>query len=101
MQIVGYLVAFILMCVYVVSAILFRGWVLVQLWAWFVTPTFNTVVLTFGQALGISLIVSFLTYQHVPVYKGLSYDMWRVFLSPFIQAGVALAAGWLYLYFFL
>lgn len=41
-----------------------RGIVLQALWGWFVAETFNIVELTLAQAIGLSLVVSFLTYQY-------------------------------------
>ena len=40
-----------------------RGWVLSILWGWFVVPVFSLPNLTVVQAIGISLIIGFLTYQ--------------------------------------
>ena len=37
------------------------GFVLMKLWEYFVTPTFNLAEISFLQALGLSLVVSFLT----------------------------------------
>lgn len=51
-------------------ATLLNGWALHLLWAWFVVPVFDALpALTTGQAIGISMIVSFLTYQYVPEPK--------------------------------
>ena len=43
-----------------------RGYVLTILWAWFVVPVFHLPALGIVTAIGISLVVSFLTYQHRP-----------------------------------
>lgn len=40
-----------------------RGYVLTILWGWFIVPTFGIKAITIPQAIGLSLIVSFLTYQ--------------------------------------
>lgn len=46
---------------------LLNGWALHLLWAWFVTPIFEAAPsLSIGQAIGISMIASFLTYQYIP-----------------------------------
>ena len=42
---------------------IWRGYVLMMLWAWFVVPTFNLSDLVLTQAMGLALLVSFLTYQ--------------------------------------
>jgi hypothetical protein len=40
-----------------------RGYVLTVLWAWFVVPTFGLPALALAPAIGLSLVVSFLTHQ--------------------------------------
>lgn len=41
-----------------------RGIVLQALWSWFVAETFDIITLTLPQAIGLTLIVSYLTYQY-------------------------------------
>ena len=43
---------------------MWRGYVLTVLWSWFVVPTFSLPALALAPAIGLSLIISFLTYQH-------------------------------------
>lgn len=45
------------------SAIL-NGWVLTYLWLWFVTPL-GLPSLSIAHAIGISCVISFLTYQYI------------------------------------
>ncbi len=40
-----------------------NGFALVKLWEWFIVPIFNVSALTVVQAIGISMVVGFLTYQ--------------------------------------
>jgi len=42
------------------------GYVLTCLWGWFVVPTFALPPLTLAQAIGVSLIVGYLTNQYTP-----------------------------------
>jgi len=45
---------------------LLNGWALTLLWSWFVVPTFPDLpVLSLGQAIGLGMIISFLTYQYI------------------------------------
>lgn len=45
---------------------LLEGWVLVHLWTWFITSSFhNAPALTLAPAIGIIIIVNFLTQQFV------------------------------------
>jgi len=36
------------------------------LWGWFMVPTFGLPVISLVQAIGIALVISFLTQQHIP-----------------------------------
>lgn len=47
----------------VVSSI-FNGYVLSVLWGWFIIPVFNLPELTVVPAIGIAMVVSYLTYQY-------------------------------------
>ena len=49
--------------VYAISMTLFNGFVLVQLWDWFVVSSFNVPQITIQAALGIGLIVSMYTHE--------------------------------------
>ena len=42
---------------------MWKGYVLTVLWGWFVVPTFGLPVLALAPAIGVSLVVSFLTHQ--------------------------------------
>lgn len=74
-----------------------RGFVLQVLWGWFMVTTFALAALTIPQALGLSMTVSFLTYQisnrkpntdtdHTAVEMTVTGIMW---------SGMALAMGWI------
>jgi len=45
-----------------ISAI-WKGYVLTVLWGWFVVPTFGLPALSLAPAIGMSMVVSFLTHQ--------------------------------------
>lgn len=49
--------------VYALLIAIFSGIVLADLWAWFINPIFNIGTLSIPQAIGISLIIEYLTYQ--------------------------------------
>jgi len=55
-----------------------NGLVLIQLWKWLIVETFAMPPLTLLQAVGLSLVVSFLTYSHVDV-KSPERDKWELF----------------------
>ena len=56
-KILGFLVIMIV-------ATLWSAYVLTKLWGWFVIPTFELPELSVAAAVGLALIVSYLTYQH-------------------------------------
>lgn len=45
-----------------ISAIL-NGWILTKLWLWFIVPLFDLGPLRIPYAIGLSIVVSFLTHQ--------------------------------------
>jgi len=45
---------------------LWRGYVLTVLWGWFIVPVFHLPALGIVVAIGIAMVVGFLTYQHPP-----------------------------------
>jgi hypothetical protein len=47
----------------VVLSTLLRGYALSVLWGWFMVPTLGLPHLSVAQAIGIAIVVSFLTYQ--------------------------------------
>jgi hypothetical protein len=58
MQAIGYITVTALAIVYGQTL---NGWTLCILWAWFIVPTFACVGLSIPAAIGISLVVSYLT----------------------------------------
>jgi len=48
-----------------IATTIWRGFVITHLWAWFVVSTFGLAPLTIVQAIGLSLIVAFLTFQYI------------------------------------
>jgi hypothetical protein len=54
---------FLLGLIIEIGLTIFRGFVFMKLWLWFVVPTFAAAALNIPQAIGISLIVGFLTIR--------------------------------------
>jgi hypothetical protein len=55
-QILGVVAHFVIM-------IVLNGWTITILWGWFITKTFGLPLLNIPQALGLSLIVAYMTHQ--------------------------------------
>lgn len=78
----------------VISAVIinaiFTGLTLSILWGWFVVDTFGSIALNVPQAVGVALVVSYLTHQQTEVDRGLIQSIvLRVSISLFM-----LLAGW-------
>jgi len=56
-----------------VLASIFNGYALSVLWRWFVVPVFGLPELGIVSAIGISMVVHFLTYQDMPEDKSKSF----------------------------
>lgn len=70
-----FLVTAALVVVFVVSATMLNGYALSVLWGWFVVPTFETVPpLSLPAAIGIAMVVGFLTNHTAPKKREESYD---------------------------
>jgi hypothetical protein len=72
--------------------LVWRGWVLVRLWHWFVVPQFGLHELRIPFALGICGIVSFL----VPIFNDKKEKWWEGFARSTALSGVTLLLGWIF-----
>jgi hypothetical protein len=80
-------------------AIVFGGWVLSVLWVWFIVPIFNAPVLGLVPAIGIRLIVGYLTVDLAAARKRDEGGYWEKFckwpLVGMIFSGFILGVGWI------
>lgn len=53
---------FILLMLEAFTSLIMKGFVLLQLWAWFIVPVFETRLLSLGEAIGLMLIVDYADY---------------------------------------
>lgn len=60
MKAIGYLFVTILIVVY---ATILNGWALAKLWSWFIVKTFELPPLSIPAAIGLSIVVGYLTHQ--------------------------------------
>lgn len=81
-----------------ISTIL-NGWVLVYLWLWFISPVFGLAELTLGQAIGLSMVVSFLSYQYIESQKSKDSDLFESLFTAFFisifRPALVFSFGWL------
>lgn len=71
--------------------VIWSGHVLTILWAWFATPIFALPALTLPQAIGLSLIASFLTHQSTKQEVKTKDYLWQLTAQP----AIALLVGWI------
>ena len=56
-----HLAKFVLGIVALVIAVLANGYVVMTMWGWFISPTFDLEVLTFSESIGFSMFISYCT----------------------------------------
>lgn len=80
-------------------AFIFSGYTISVLWLWFVVPSFGLAALSIPQAMGISLIVSYLTHQlpKKDEKEDSKNELWRAIGFSLVRPFLALAIGWLIL----
>ena len=73
--------------------IIFRGYVLVKYWVWFILPVFPLREIRIIEAIGLSAFVGFLWY-HKQVEKE-DEEWWKKILEGFIVVLVLWGMGWI------
>lgn len=74
---------------------MWRGYVLMVLWRWFMVPAFHLPSLTLTLAIGLSLIVGYLTHHTPTKDDDDSPDFGRLVCLALIYPAFALLVGWL------
>jgi hypothetical protein len=80
----------------VIAAIL-NGWGLSVLWGWFFVPTLGLPQLGVVQAIGIAMVVGYLTYQHIDTQPKDGEAMEKLVnagITSVIRPVFAVAFGW-------
>jgi len=77
-----------------------EGFVFLKLWAWFVVPTFGLPMLTIPVAIGLALLIGFLTHQRngEPDADPMDYAI-KSFSHGFVNAGAILLIGYIVTFF--
>lgn len=84
--------------VVLVAAVVFSGYALSILWGWFIVALFGLPALGISQAMGVSLVVSYMTHQVPPKTekeRSFGEEMLLAILKPLFALGV----GWIILQF--
>jgi hypothetical protein len=53
-----------------IVGIIIGGFVMMKIWQWFAVPVFGVQQIALVPAIGIGLLISFLTHQHIPQPEG-------------------------------
>jgi len=80
---------------YVVIQPILSGWALTHLWRWFIVPQFGVSELSIAEAIGISLVVSYLTYHPVETKDDRSdNEKYSAMIVYLLRPLITLAVGW-------
>jgi len=81
----------------IVPVYIINGFVIAKLWLWFIVPI-GLEPIGMAQAIGIGIIISMLTKQHVPSDKNES-KWWMPFVRMYLSPFMALFVGWIVTWF--
>jgi hypothetical protein len=82
----------VLAILFMVIAYLLDGFALMLLWNWFMTTTFSGLpALSLVQAIGIGIVIGFLTHQHIPRDKEQQNEM---MVYAIIVPVLSIIIGW-------
>ena len=95
MKFIGYAVSILTV---IVLGCIFNGYAVSVLWQWFVVPVFQAPALTIPTAMGIALLVGYLTYQEVNSSSD-NKEPWAIIAEftarVIVKPTVALLVGWI------
>lgn len=77
---------------------IWSGYILKILWGWFIVPIFGMPALQLAPAIGLAIVVGYLTHQYIPKVKkeGNSLDqMWHGLGYMALRPAMALLVGWI------
>ena len=84
----------ILILLLIVPLTLYRGWILLLLWGWFIIPL-GAPGITMAHALGISLIIGFIT-SHYDSRKKTQDEKIEEAIATFAMPTLGLVMGWIF-----
>ena len=81
--------------------VIYSGWILTFLWAWFVMPITGASPLTIAPACGLSLVISFVRFNPVIHIKNLNHmgeapewEQWQILLLGFTVGTLLFFYAW-------
>ena len=94
MKLIGILIVIIGFVGMIALEMLLKGFVLIKLWSWFIVSHFGLDPLSIPIGLGLSLVISLLTYQGRHM-KNHELDVAHICVSAFLNPLIALFVGWI------
>ena len=95
MKVFGYIVAFVLA---ILASSIWAGFVLSILWEWFIETTFSLPGLNIPTAIGLVLIVNYLTHQDTETPdsgNSLGAKFWQGVANALLKPTMARFVGWI------
>lgn len=83
MKVIGYITTTAILMVY---AAMLNGWALAKLWSWFIVGTFGLPALSIPAAIGLSMVVSYLTHQMSDKKNEDAY--WKILVKGWVAATI-------------
>ena len=78
-----------------------NGWVLSVLWRWFVMPTFGVAAISIPAAIGLSMVIHYITYQPVHDPRDTREKLIEALVFLFFKPAIALSFGYVVHRFFM
>ena len=94
------LAKFVLGLVALVVAVLSNGYVVMTMWEWFVSPTFNLDLLTFAESIGLSMFITYVTSNPTWIKSEFKEEFWSQLAGVALRPIITLAFAYLYLNIF-
>lgn len=80
----------------VFAGALWSGYVLSILWSWFMAPIFSLPMLSIPQAIGVALVIGYLTKQSKSnLKKDENHESYKDWVEMLLSPAAALLVGWI------
>lgn len=80
---------------YIAFSMVWSGYVLHIIWAWFAVPLFSLPALSIPAAIGVSITTHYLTHSYTPKYKDHKPDTADAVLDTVLRPLIILCLAWL------
>lgn len=81
-------------------AVVANGYATMVLWGWFIAPLFDLSIISFAEAIGLSVFITYSTQQSTALKPEFEIEFSKKLSIAVIRPFLVLAVGWLYLKLF-